>query len=168
MARRRAADVQAEEVAEGTTGGLQLAVRASTGVQRAERKREDNPTTEAVRQSAEEGRPLAFDLPSEEEAKKVMGLLQRAAQDLGLGLSKSVTEHSPGVWTVDFEATSAKRERKYTTQEIREWYSQTFQTDAGPAELSGPVPREVRAAYRIANGYDKGEITLHGAEFKNA
>lgn len=168
-ARRSKATVSEDSAAEQVpaTGGLTLAVRASSGVRRAERERKDDETYNAVRDALSmtltEG-AKAFDVATEEESKKVVSLLQRAATELAVGLKKSVSVDG-GVWTVDFEGNPVKRARKYTAKDIVAWYGQNFATDAGPAELTGPIPAEVREAYRIANGYQKGTTTLYGATF---
>lgn len=163
---RRAKQVENEQTA--PTGALSLAVRPSEGVKRAERVREENPTLEAVQQSLEA--PQAYDVATEEDAKRVTSLLRRAAQDLGLGLSQSTSQNSDGTWTVDFQANNNKRQRSYTGDDIRAWYSDNFLTaDDTPAVLGkGKIPADVRTAYRIANGYEKGSITLLGATFESA
>jgi hypothetical protein len=80
MARRTK---QSENEQTAPTGGLSLALRPSEGVKRAERVREENPTLEAVQLSLDS--PQAYDVATEEDAKRVTSLLRRAAQDLGPG-----------------------------------------------------------------------------------
>lgn len=164
MARRNAKTD--DQPAESTGSGLPLAPRASQGVARAVKVRDENPTLDAVRGTLVDG-PMAYDVPDEESAKKVVNYLTRAATELGVGLRKSVSANADGTWSVDFEATEDKRVRKYSSDEIRAWYGQTFETDGGPAELSGRIPAEVREAFKIANGFAHGETTLHGVTFKN-
>lgn len=161
-------EAPATEVAETSTGGLQLAVQPSQGVQRAAREQKDNETLTAVKgamsQSLTDG-ALAYTVATKDDANKVVLLLQRGAKDLGVGLRKSVTANRDGSYTVDFQASTVKRERKYSVQDIRAWYGDNFATDSGPATIVGPVPVEIRDAFKVANKFEKGTVELHGQTF---
>lgn len=161
--RRRAADTTntptpAPETPDTSSGGLKLAFRESTGVVRAAREKKDDEAlreaVQAVQASLDMGRALATDVNTEDEAKKAVNLLRRAAQSVNVGLKVSTTQNG-SVWTIDFHAVANKRKRQYTAKDIRDWYAATYATDAGPAELTGPIPSEVREAFKVANGYIK-------------
>lgn len=155
MTRRTAAQT-AKAPAEATTTApapLALSVRRSEGVKKAKREREFNPTEEAVLASANGEGALAFDVATEQDADRVLSLLQRAASDNKLGMSKSKTQNADGSWTVDFEAKNEKRARKYTNVDIRTWAAAN-----GWGEVSGPIPKELRDAYKVANGFAKNTV----------
>jgi hypothetical protein len=169
MAARRNAKPEtapAETAEQAPSGGLAVQLRRSEGVKRAPRAKEVNPLLDHVRASLEEG-PLAFDVANEEDAKKAASLLQRAATELGVGLAKSISANGDGTYAVDFEAKNQKREHNYTAKDIREWYERTFATDAGPAKLTGPISKEIRHVFRVANGYEKGNAAHLDRTFTN-
>lgn len=159
----------APETADTGTGSAPLALpelRKSEGVKRAERPKEANPFVDYVRASLENG-ALAVDAADKATADKYTSLLRRAATELNVGLNQSTTVNANGTFTIDFEANTKKRERKYTNADIVAWYADTFRTDAGPAELSGPISPEIRKAFKVANKYDKGRVSHLDREFVN-
>jgi hypothetical protein len=129
---------------------LALAPRPSDGVRRAS-KEDHNPTEEHVLSTLDNG-PLAYDVDTEEEVKTVQGMLRRAAQKHQIGLRQSVSARQGGGFTIDFEAKREKRSRKYTHKDIRAWAVAN-----GWGEVTGPIPTELRTAFRVANGYAKEE-----------
>ena len=143
---------------------VSLSVRRSEGVKRAEREKESNPFTEYVQASLDQGCALAVDAADEETAKRYTSLLRRAAQDLNVGLSQSTTPNGDGTFSVDFEAKGRKRARKYTNADIRAWYAEAYRTDAGPAELSGPISKSIRELFKEANGYGKSTVEENNSQ----
>lgn len=149
----QAAEADTQEAApESGQPGLGLNLTRSEGVKRRERPKQENPTVDALQATLSEG-PLAYTVNSKDAAKQVVNLLVRAAAQLSVGLSKSVTANGDGTWTVDFEASTKKRQHKYTTKDVRAWAAEN-----GYGELSGPLSKSIRAAYRQAHGLDKESV----------
>lgn len=109
-------------------------------------KREEkyNPLEDAVLQSLDG--PLSVPVNDEKQAAEVKNYVRRAATKNDLGLQMQYRDGA-----VHFRATREKRQRKYTTEEIRSWA-----LDSGYGDYSGvKVPQEVRDAFKVANGFAK-------------
>lgn len=158
----KADEVKGDEAqtAAPTTGGLGFALKveraAVTEIKRAAPKRvkEDNPTEEAVKHSRENGEVLAFSgLPDEEALKKVTGLLRRAASDAGHGIQLQSVQAGDGTWTINFKSVDKKRERQYTSEQIRAWARENGYPQYSDAKLK--ITNDVREAFKDANGFVK-------------
>lgn len=148
------------QTAAPTTGGLGFALKveraAVTEIKRAAPKRvkEDNPTEEAVKHSRENGEVLAFSgLPDEDALKKVTGLLRRAASDAGHGIQLQSVQASDGTWTINFKSVDKKRERQYTSEQIRAWARENGYPQYSDSKLK--ITNDVREAFKSANGFVK-------------
>lgn len=154
MARKTTAtstDAPAETSDAPTIGGLTLTIRRAEPIERAKREEKPNPLLDYVKASLGEEDSLAFDVETDEQVKEAQNYLRRAATKLSVSLSMKVTEKDTGGYTVSFKANPEKRTRAYTSEEIRAWAKAN-----GHGVADGQkIPREVRQAFRVANGFAK-------------
>jgi hypothetical protein len=133
---------------------LATAVKPSGGLPAAKSAdRAPNPLAGMVNRTREEG-PLMLTADNEETRKAIVGFLRRDAQDSDCGVRIRAGETNE--LEVHFQW-KPKSNRKYTHQDIRNWYAAQYATDAGPAELVGPIPAHIRQEFRLAMGFEKGD-----------
>jgi hypothetical protein len=96
--------------------------------------------------SQADGNPYAFPAPTEEVADEYIKALRAAAKDANGGLAVSKSREGDE-WIVDFQA-KARKQRKYTAQDVREWAEKNV-SNWSPDE---PLTADVRKAYREARG----------------
>lgn len=149
-------DAPTEETKNDPTAGLgfSLTVQRGTEIKRQapKREKEPNPTEEAVKHSKDTGEVLAYPLPDEEAVKKVMSLIRRAASDADHGVAFQTVKQEDGTYVLNFQAT-AKRERKYTAKEIRDWAVENGYPQYTDSKLK--ITDEVRDAFKTAKGFNK-------------
>jgi hypothetical protein len=143
----------------GQTPVSTLVVRRSAGPVRKPSTRSARPIDPQYRQAVElsvaEDTGLAITYTSAEDAKLGVAELRRAAYSMpgDYGLSVSTVE-GDGEWVVDFRVLPQRRQRRYTSADVREWAAgEGFP----PADLRPKILAHVRAAYRDAHGYNDGE-----------
>ena len=72
------------------------------------RARKANPFVQHLTASKDNGTALAVTVPTEDAAKQAKGMLDRAAEQIGCGVSKQISGSDADGWTVTFQA----RERR--------------------------------------------------------
>lgn len=105
-----------------------------------------------VQQSLNEGKPFSYPPMDADTVEEVKSDLQRAANKLGCGVSKSAEDQGNGTFVLTFQATADKRKRAYTSDDIRLWAKDTKGLDI---PKTTKIPEDVRKAFRVAKGYDK-------------
>lgn len=79
------------------------------------RQRKANPFVQHLQASRDGGnKALAVTVPTEAHAKQARGMLDRAAEQLGCGVSKQISAQSDGTWRVVFQA---RDRRKYSPRQ---------------------------------------------------
>lgn len=137
----------AEKKTEAPAPSFAVEVAPDADVLKTTRTSKPNPLLEALQNSITMGKALQVSVASAEQGTEVENLLRRAAKTIGCGLSMRNT----GTHVV-FQGKAQKRERKYTSADIRTWAEENGAT----RDMLYPrIAKEVRKAFRQAHGIDK-------------
>jgi Lsr2 len=145
-------------------GGLTLTIRRADPITREKREEKPNPLLDYVKASVGEEDSLAFDVETDAQVKEAQNYLRRAATKLSVSLSMKVTDNDNGGYTISFKASENKRARSYTSDEIRTWAKNNGHTVADGQK----IPKEIRQAFRVANGFAKPSEIKKAEESANA
>lgn len=104
---------------------------------------------DGVKQSLSE--PLCVAVKDEKDFGRLRSQLNRVGAELGYQVQIRPTKWAEGTTQLHFRAASHRRQRKYTNADVKNWYKATYQKDLP----EGRIPKEIRAEFRKANGYDK-------------